>query len=56
MNEIITIIAVLISILALSVIYKHIELTVQIRDMVNVTLRANKSNEKEEIEKIESEK
>lgn len=48
MNEPVTVVAVLISILTLSIIYKHVELTVQIRDMVNFKLRANKIDEKEE--------
>ncbi|NTU24499.1 hypothetical protein HPY28_29750 [Brevibacillus sp. HB1.2] len=49
MNDTVTvIIAILIAILTLSVIHKHVELKVQIRDLINVTLRATKNDEKEE--------
>ncbi|MDC0764934.1 hypothetical protein POF51_29875 [Brevibacillus sp. AG] len=49
MNETVTIIiAVLFTILTLTVIHKHIELKVQVRDLIKVTLRANKNEEKEE--------
>ncbi len=49
MNEnTITIVAILISVLVVFVVYKHIELTVHIRDIVNVTLKANRNNNEEE--------
>ncbi|MCM3082154.1 hypothetical protein [Brevibacillus invocatus] len=53
MNETtITIIAGLIAVLAICIIYRHVSLTIQIRDIVNVSLQANK--EKESTKKEES--
>ncbi|CAM3680702.1 MULTISPECIES: hypothetical protein [Brevibacillus] len=46
MNETtITIIAGLIAVLAICIIYRHVSLTIQIRDIVNVSLQANKEQE-----------
>ena len=46
MNETtIVIIAGLIAVLAICIIYRHVSLTVQIRDIVNVTLQANKEKD-----------
>lgn len=46
MNETtITIIAGLVAVLAICIIYRHVSLTIQIRDIVNVSLQANKEQE-----------
>ena len=54
MNETtITIIAGLIAVLAICIIYRHVSLTIQIRDLVNVSLQANKEQESPKKEESE---
>ncbi|GAA4719515.1 hypothetical protein [Brevibacillus fulvus] len=56
MNEtVVTIIAILIGTLSLVFVYKQIELKVQIKDILNVTLKANKTNGDAKKEKEEPE-
>ncbi|CAM5780338.1 MULTISPECIES: hypothetical protein [Brevibacillus] len=54
MNETtITIIAGLVAVLAICIIYRHVSLTIQIRDIVNVSLQANKEQESQKKEESE---
>ncbi|MGD8192179.1 hypothetical protein ACQCN2_19590 [Brevibacillus ginsengisoli] len=51
MNEsIVSIIAIVIVALSLIVVYQHLELSVKIKDLVNVTLKANKDVEEQKEE------
>lgn len=55
MNETtITIIAGLVAVLAICIIYRHVSLTIQIRDIVNVSLQANKEQESQKKRRIRS--
>jgi|GEM_PF-5699547 hypothetical protein len=47
MNETITLIAGLIVALTVCILYRHVRLTVQIKDIVSVTLQADKQDDSE---------
>lgn len=53
-QAIVNAIAVLLAFLVLIVVYKHIELTIQIRDILNVHLKANRDVNKNDENEEES--